>query len=130
MTPEHIAGLEKALVHSGATHTLRDVLDKIVSGDAQAWESEGAVLITELRETPQMRVLHFWLAAGELEDVISLSEKVIEWGRGVGCKRASLSGRRGWEKVLAPVGWTPELVLMGRNIENGQGQHTNDITDC
>ena len=116
MNPEHIAGLEKALVHSGGTHTLRDVAEQIERGKAQYWTEGNAAIVTEIREEPQMNVLHFWLATGELEEVIALSEKVIDWGRDMGCEGASLTGRKGWEKVLATRGWEPQLVLMGRKI--------------
>ena len=117
MLPEHLVGFEKALQHSGGTHTLQDVADSVESGRAQFWTEGNAAIITELRETPQVKVLHFWLATGELEDVISLSEKIIDWGRHNGYKRATLAGRKGWEKVLALTGWEPELVLMGRKID-------------
>ena len=124
-----LAGLEKALQHSGGTHTLQNVGEKVAAGKAQYWQKGSAVVITELLETPQMRVLHFWLVTGELQDVIVLSEKVIAWGRRVGCKRATLAGRRGWEKVLAGSGWSPELVLMGRDISDGQGPDYHSDTD-
>jgi hypothetical protein len=120
--PEHVAGLEAALDAGGGTHTLQDVADKVEAGEAQLWEEENAVVVTELVTTPQMKVLHFWLGAGELEDVVALQERLIEWGKSVGCQRAALSGRKGWEKVLAGSGWSPELVLMGRDISDGIGQ--------
>ncbi len=129
MRPEHIAGLEKALLHSGGTHSLRDVADQITQGDAQLWAEESAVLVTQIVETPKMRILHFWLAAGEMDEVITLTEKVIKWGSKNGCERATLTGRKGWERALASTDWEPELVLMGRNITDGQGQEATDHTD-
>ena len=129
MNQEHIEGIKKALEHCGGTHSLQHVVDRLESGDAQYWEEGSAAIITELRETPNMRVLHFWLATGDLEDVILLSERIIEWGRYVGCQRATLAGRKGWEKVLARNGWSPELVLMGRDISNGQGINSDDYAD-
>lgn len=119
MRPEIQAGLETALQHGGETHTLGDVVRQIMDGKAQYWESEGAAIITEIHDTPRMRLVHFWLATGELKEVISLSTEVLRWAESIGCKEASLAGRRGWQKVLASEGWKPRLVLMGRSI-NGE----------
>lgn len=111
-----IGGLQKALDLSGGTHTLKDVMEQIAAGDAQLWTADDAVIVTEVHQTPRKRVLHFWLAAGELKAVIRLSRKALEWGRDEGCEQASLIGRRGWEKALASEGWTARLSLMGRTI--------------
>lgn len=115
MTSEHQAGLEAALSHSGGTHTFADVAERIALGEAQIWEDGDALLVTEIVDKPRVRILHFWLATGELEQVKALSDRVIVWGKKQGCKRATLAGRKGWVKALAPE-WKPELVLMGRKI--------------
>jgi hypothetical protein len=108
--------LARALEHAPETHTLEDVIDQIARGDAQVWQTEESVLVTEVYDTPRMRVIHVWLAAGEMGEVIALSHQALSWGRKLGCKRASLAGRRGWERKLAAEGWTPELTLMGKPI--------------
>jgi hypothetical protein len=90
------------------------------------WTEGSAALVTEIVETPKMREIHFWLAAGELDEVTALSERVIVWARMNGCERATLAGRRGWERALASTAWKPELVLMGRDISDGQGQEADD----
>jgi hypothetical protein len=111
-----LSGLARALSYAGGTHTLDDVADALERGDAQLHESEGAVIITEIQQYPQMRVCHFWLATGELEPVVALSRQVLEWAKEQGCTRATLSGRKGWVKVLASEGWAPMLTLMGREV--------------
>lgn len=114
-TPADVIGLlEEALSYSGGTHTLEDVFDQIERGDATLFRAENAVIVAELRDTPQMRVVHFWLAAGKLGAVKALSDRVLEWARGEGCTRATLAGRRGWERALPD--WSVELVLMGREV--------------
>lgn len=112
----HIEGITKALAHGGGTYTLADVVDKIDAEHAQVWRDENAVIVTQINDTPQKRVLHFWLATGDLEDVIALSEVAIEWGRERGCTAATLSGRRGWVKALAGHGWSEQHTVMGREI--------------
>ena len=116
MTRELIPGLMKALKMGAQTHSIADVVDMIDKGDAQLHGCEDAVIITQVYDEPQAKVLHFWLATGELEPVIELSHRVTAWGKEIGCTRATLAGRKGWEKVLAADGWRPLLTVMGRSI--------------
>lgn len=115
MLVEQLDRLEKALELDGG-HTLGDVLEMVERETAQLWESPDAVIVTEVHDFPRQRVLHFWLAAGEKDAVIELSHRALAWGRTIGCQRATLSGRRGWERALAKEGWTADAVLMGREI--------------
>lgn len=116
LTALPVTGLEKALLYAGGTHTIGDVADAIERGDCKLWVEEGAAIVTQLVDEPRKRVVHFWLAAGELEPVVALSNKIIEWAKENGCVRATLAGRKGWVKALAPEGWKEELVLMGREV--------------
>jgi hypothetical protein len=112
-----IEGLEKALEYAGGSHTLGDVLSRISSGHAQLWESPNAVIVTEVYEERKKR-LHFWLAAGEKKEVVELSGRVLEWGKSIGCVRATLAGRKGWLRALRSEGWRPSnLVLLERQID-------------
>ena len=109
-------GLREALRRGGDTHTVEDVLAQIEAGEAQLHTWEDSVIVTEIHDTPRMRVCHFWLAAGKLDEVVSLSRIVLEWAKRQGCTRATMAGRRGWEMVLQSEGWKAELTLMGRAI--------------
>lgn len=115
-TPSLLADLDRALAYAGGTHTLGDVLRQILAGTAQLWEAEDAVIVTEVHDYPRMRVVHFWLAAGRLDAVVDLSHRVLNWAKGAGCARATLAGRKGWERVLAADGWEPMLIVMGRDV--------------
>lgn len=108
--------LEAALAHGGGAHSLEDVADAVARHDAQIWEAPGALLITEVHNAPQLKELHFWLAAGELEPVLALSEHVMIWGRALGCTAATLTGRKGWTKVMQRRGWNSQMVTMGRKL--------------
>lgn len=116
MTEQALDGLSAALKYGGGTHTLEDVAAQIASGDAQVWAEADAMLVTEIHDTPRKRVLHFWLATGELKDVIALSHKVEDWGRDMGCTAATLTGRKGWERALRSEGWKPTLTVLQREL--------------
>jgi hypothetical protein len=112
----HLAGLVEALERGGSTHAVEDVLREIEKGEAQLWEADGALIVTEIHDTPRKRLLHFWIATGELEPVIALSHRALEWAKEQGCTQATLAGRKGWEKALASEGWSPTLILMSREV--------------
>lgn len=119
LSERHLAGLEEALQRGGGTHDLSHVLAAVQRGDAQLWLDSldgDAVIVTEVHCAPNEKELHFWLASGTLDSVIALSNKVMEWGRERGCTVATLSGRRGWIKALAPEGWEPLTVNMARRL--------------
>lgn len=112
---KHLSGLRKALELSGGTHTLDDVVNQVEAGNARVWHNEDACIVTEVNDTPRKRVLHFWLATGELDAVNALSEEILVWGKAQGCDMATLVGRRGWDRA-APEGWTPVMTLMTRGL--------------
>lgn len=108
--------LQEALHRGGDEHSLQDVADMITEGDAQLWTTPNAIIITEVLDQPQHRILHFWLAAGVLPDVVALSRQVMDWGREQGCTRSTLHGRRGWLRALRDEGWQAQGVIMGREL--------------
>ena len=120
LTQKHLDGLEAALAQGGDTHRLQDVLSAVYQGTAQLWIDGPCVIVTEVNDTPLERELHFWLAAGTLDEVIHLSNKVMKWGREQGCTVASLCGRRGWAKALRREGWNHQMIVMGQRLD-GQG---------
>jgi len=124
LTEEHLTGLEEALAQGGGGHALEHVLAAIQRKEAQLWIEGPCVIVTEVNDTPLRRELHFWLAAGTLDEVIHLSNKVKEWGRDQGCTVATLCGRRGWTRALAKEGWGHQLSVMGQRLD-GQGQEAD-----
>ena len=113
---EHLTGLEEALLHGGGTMDLHHVLAAVERGDAQLWVEGPNAMVTEVIVGPKVKGLHFWLATGTLDGCIALSNKVMDWGREVGCTVASLTGRPGWAKALAHEGWGHRMVEMGRRL--------------
>lgn len=114
---DRVLGMSKALALAGNEHTIGDVVGEILRGEAQSWERDGAWIVTRVVDMPRVRSLHFWLASGEKAACVKLAREIIEWGRGIGCTRATLFGREGWTRVLQNEGWRPsELVVLEREI--------------
>ena len=108
--------IEDALSYGGGTHDLKDVFDGILSGNMQLWPAERGGIVTELAVYPRKRVLHIFLAGGELDQITDMHEDVIQWAKAQGCSALTLSGRMGWKKALAPFGWEPTLLTLSKEI--------------
>lgn len=111
--------LERALKFTGGTHDLDSVWKGIQDGDLQLWVAEHSVMVTEVQSYPLCRVLHFFLAAGRMEELEALYPLVMEWGRDeMDCTRASLAGRPGWARsfLTKKQGWEVSHLIIMKEI--------------
>lgn len=109
--------IEAALEYGGGTHAFEDVVDLVAMGRAQFWPAPRGVAVTEIIVYPRKRVLHCFLASGDLDQIIDMIDSAIAWGRTQGCTSLTLSGRFGWQRVLDKHGFKPVLVTMERDFE-------------
>ena len=98
------------------THTLQDVADKVENCTMQLWPLGNAALVTELQNHPQCRVLHVYLAGGDLQTILDFEPQLIAFGKQMGCQRISLAGRTGWIKKLTH--WKKSCVYLSLEIED------------
>lgn len=108
--------LEPALSYSGGTHEWQDIVEGVASRRMQLWQNERAAAITEMINYPQKRVLNVFLAGGEMGQLMEMLESAKEWGRMEGCTAISMTGRKGWLKVLDKQGWEPQFVTMSQGL--------------
>ena len=109
--------ITRALKYTGGTHQLSDVFDAIAEGEMQLWSGGSSVMITKIVDEPRRRDLHFFLVAGDMDEVRSLYSVVLDWGRAKGCEVATMAGRPGWERTfLADEGWTKTLIVMEKEL--------------
>lgn len=108
--------IEAALEHSGGSHTFDDVAELIREGKAQLWPAPRGCAVTEIVVYPRKRVLHIFLAGGELSQLRDMFSDAAEWAKAQGCEAMSLSGRVGWARAMAPDGWMTQAVVMERTL--------------
>jgi hypothetical protein len=108
--------IEAALAYGGETHIFEDVVEMVDTGKAQLWPAPRGVAITEIIVYPRKRVLHCFLASGEMDQIIDMIDSAINWGRTQGCTSLTLSGRIGWQRVLNKHGFKAVLVTMERDF--------------
>jgi hypothetical protein len=110
--------LEAALAYAGGTHTVADVEDAIMRGDAQLWPAPHSCIVTEIDRQPRQSILVFWIAAGVSAELEAMEPLVIAWGREQGCTKARMAGRKGWERsFLTDLGWARSgLIIMEKEL--------------
>lgn len=109
--------LEPALAHAGWSYGLSEVRRAIEAGDAQLWGGARSAVVTVIEDQPRERRLLFWLAGGELDEIVQqLIPAAERWGRDRGCRRAIIVGRPGWERALKPKGYAPIARLIAKDL--------------
>lgn len=110
--------IDAALQYSGGTHTFDDVVKGVEADVMQFWPGPNSAIITEIQEYPRKRILHFFLAGGNLAELERMLPVIEAWGRENGCTAATLAGRLGWQRTfLVNEGWKTKLVVMSKDLE-------------
>lgn len=108
--------IEAALEYSGGTHDFGDVADAILTARMQLWANERGCAVTEIVVYPKKKVLHVFLAGGDMEQITDMIEAGAAWGKAHGCAGMTMAGRKGWERVLSRHGWRPAMSVMERDV--------------
>lgn len=108
--------IQSALNKGENTHSFVDVVDGVMSGNMQLWSGENGCAVTEIVVYPNKKVLHVFLAGGKLEQITDMMDSAVEWGKAQGCDGMTLSGRKGWVKVLKDYGWEQQQVVLAKEF--------------
>lgn len=108
--------ISRALDIAGNTHTLSDLKDKVKIGKLRAFHDDDAIILVEVLQYPRCRAVNFFIAAGDLQQVLSLEWTVCEWARANGCDRAYIAGRKGWERTLTDRNWHPAFRVLEKRL--------------
>jgi len=108
--------LEAAIERAGGTHTLSDVVQSVVEGKMQFWPAPRGCAVTEIIKYPQKKVLHIFLAGGEMDQILDMDSSAVEFAKMNGCTGMSIAGRRGWKRVLKDKGYEETFTVLGKDI--------------
>src|SRR5258706_5765377 len=112
-----MAPMTRALRYCGGSHTAADIEHAVEAGELQRWNGDRSTIITEIKQTPQQRILLYFLAEGDLTELRAMAVGINEWGQSIGCMKAQLIGRRGWERSsLRMDGWLPVSIVMEKAL--------------
>ena len=91
----------------------------IAAGEAQLWEGEAAWMVTAVENDPRDQRLMIWLAAGDLDELVSRLRPAAErWAKAAGCRRVLIAGRPGWERTLKSHGYAPLARLIAKELQD------------
>lgn len=95
----------RAIDHRSQT-SIAEVENRLAEGRAWFWpEANSAAVLQMAKEC------HIWLAAGSMREIVAAVPAVEDWARGQGCDRLTIQGRKGWDRVLSPLGFIPQTML-------------------
>ena len=82
----------------------------------QLWLGANGCAVTEIVVYPNKKVLHVFLAGGDqgqgIEQITDMHDDAMAWGKAQGCDGMTVTGRRGWKKILQPKGWTEQFTTL------------------
>lgn len=109
--------LENALDFAHGTFDITNVFEDIMNGHAQFWPGEKSAVVTQIVTYPKKKVLHYFLAGGDIEELKSMEPGIIEWAKSQGCEAVTLTGRPGWTRsFLNGLGYKCTQVHMFKEI--------------
>jgi hypothetical protein len=108
--------IEAAMQYSGGTHDFSDIANGVSSGRMQFWPAPRGAAITEILVYPKKKVLNVFLAGGDMAQVLDMIADAKAWGKCHGCTSISMTGRKGWARVLNKHGWKEQFVTMAQDI--------------
>lgn len=103
-------------IERDGTHTLSDVEAKIFAHKAILLAGEKSALVAEVDEYPQTKVLRIWLGGGDLNELKSWLNELLELGRSLGCSRLKIEGRDGWVRALKSLGLDRSWSVIEKDI--------------
>jgi len=115
--------LVEALEHSGGSHTFQNIVDAVQQEVMQFWPMEKSCLVTEVINYPNLKTLHIFLAGGDLEEIKGIDSTLEFLCQEIGADYISLSGRRGWIKALADIGYELSHVTLAKKVKDKEKQN-------
>ena len=77
-----------------------DILEMILEKDVHLIVGEKSAMVVEGIQTPRLRILHIWVAGGDLNELTAAEKQFSSEWKKIGFDRISITGRSGWKRVL------------------------------
>lgn len=105
--------IEAALEYSHGTHDIKDIFEAVANNTVEFWPGQKCALISQVVQYPKKRMVHIFLAGGDIDEIKEIETHITEWAKSQGCSGLSLTGRPGWTKsFLRDIGYRNTQVQM------------------
>jgi len=108
--------LLNALEYGNGTHSLEDVAMALDKDEMQFWPGINTAIVTEIITYPNQKSIHVFLAAGDINEVIRILPFVEKHGKLEGCTHMTMTGRKGWEKVMSKIYQVKPRIFLSTEI--------------
>ena len=108
--------LLNALEYSNGTHSLEDVAMALNKDEMQFWPGINTAIVTEIITYPKHKSIHVFLAAGDMNEVVRILSFVEKHGKLEGCTHMTMTGRKGWEKVMSKIYKVEPRIFLSTEI--------------
>jgi hypothetical protein len=97
--------------------TVDDLEQKIAHRRAFFFPGKAAALVAEIQTYPGgAQVFQVTWAVGDVAEMIQMAPGIESMARMMGCTSILIEGRKAWEKLLAPLGYTPWSVTVWKAL--------------
>lgn len=105
--------ITKAVGYTNGAYEFEDIQRGLDEGTLQALWLPHSVLIYTIESHPRFPVCNVFLAAGRMEDMARFELAIVEVARIYGCKRITMTGRRGWMRsfLTAESNWKESTLV-------------------
>lgn len=108
--------IERALCYGGNTHNFDDVVSGLLRGSYIPHYTHNSMVLCEVVTYPRKKFYHVFLAAGNLDGVLSVLNDMYRMAERLHCNGLVVVGRPGWTRVLKTHGWDIMLTQLGREV--------------
>lgn len=104
--------LQRALDFAGGIYTQQDIIDAVHAGKMQAWHTPNSLVLSEVLTFPQKTVLNVFAVVGDMDEALSMHDELEAFAREQGCQMMTMTGRKGWTRIMPRWGWSEAGVAM------------------
>jgi hypothetical protein len=108
--------LLNALEYGNGTHSLEDVAMALNKDEMQFWPGVNTAIVTRIITYPKLKSIHVFLAAGDMDEVVRILPFIEKHGKMEGCTHMTMTGRKGWEKVMSKVYKVKSRIFLSTEI--------------
>ena len=121
----HRVLVESSLHYGEGTGNFKSIVHNLKEGYEGLWTVEDAQEMTKAwavsrfqsRASDAAMICVFWLGGGDLKVIREAIPRLEIWARKQGCVGIQFRGRKGWQRVLGSIGYSPGPITMVKSLE-------------
>ncbi len=104
--------IETALAYADHSHSFDHIVAMVLTNKLKLYPLDNSFILMEIVQSPNWGSYHCFLAGGVLSELVAAQRQIAEDGHKLGAKKLTFTGRRGFGKALASVGWKETHIHM------------------